>query len=168
MKYKSFVSSISFSPNSKSLAGGYGNGRIILWNVDLGEISCKFNWENYLINSLAFSPNGKMLATTNAHKTITIWNLGDKKIIKSHQSGEFRELFSVCFSHDWTEFASEGANFTTKANKILIWNAKSWNIRTELSGHDGKVLCITYHPRDKILASGGDDWHVILWNTRNG
>ncbi len=71
--------SLSFSPDSKTLASASHDNTVKLWNVNTGrEIQTlkedKGNFNSSYIQSLSFSPDGKTLASASSDNTIKLWN----------------------------------------------------------------------------------------------
>lgn len=51
--------------------------------------------------------------------------------------------------------------------------ARLWDLNTEmpsfvLSGHKGWVLCVEWEAMERIVATGGHDGFVRLWDPKNG
>jgi ribosome assembly protein 4 len=49
-----------------------------------------------------------------------------------------------------------------------LWNLDSETPSHTLTGHRGWVLCVEWEPRERMLASGGHDGHVRLWDPIKG
>lgn len=73
----SVTSTLAFSPDGQTVAGGGVGNRVHVWNVDTGELLCSFSggvrfWQ---VRSVAFSPDGRILASSSVDGTIKIWRL---------------------------------------------------------------------------------------------
>ena len=75
------VSSLSFSPDGKTIAGGSVFSRkkpfraIRLWNVKTGQVKMTFIGHTEHIFQVLFSPDGKTLATASRDGTIFLWDV---------------------------------------------------------------------------------------------
>lgn len=65
---------------------------------------------------------------------------------------------------------SDGATLVTAGTDGLakLWDVATGNVRADLAGHKGKVVCLAVSPDGKTVATGGEDRTVKLWNTRDG
>ena len=70
------VSSVSFSPDSKTLASGSADKTIKLWNLETGKEIRTLKEHEDSVSSVSFSPDGKTLASGSWDETIILWNLG--------------------------------------------------------------------------------------------
>lgn len=49
-----------------------------------------------------------------------------------------------------------------------LWNLDSETPWATLAGHKGWVLCVEWEARERVLATGGHDGHVRLWDPVKG
>ncbi|XP_056878043.1 apoptotic protease-activating factor 1 [Takifugu flavidus] len=76
-------------------------------------------------------------------------------VIHPHQGS----VYSACFSHDGTKIASSGACKTLK-----VFKSTTGEKLTEIMAHDDEVLCCTFSPDDRLLATCSSDRKVKVWN----
>jgi dipeptidyl aminopeptidase/acylaminoacyl peptidase len=120
--HDSWVNSVSFSPDGKTLASGSEDKTIKVWNLATGKEITTLTGHTLLVNSVSFSPDGKTLASGSDDKTIKVWNLATGKVI-STLTGHTSWVNSVSFSPDGKTLASGSAD-----NTIKVWNLKVWNL----------------------------------------
>ena len=73
----SYVYSVTFSPDGKTLAAGVTDGTVWLWNLAVPahpSLMATINGPNGHVYSVAFSPSGGMVAAGSADGTVRLWD----------------------------------------------------------------------------------------------
>jgi WD40 repeat protein/energy-coupling factor transporter ATP-binding protein EcfA2 len=156
------VTSVSFSPDGKTLATGSGDNTIKLWNVETGQEIRTLTGHNSNVNSVSFSPDGKTLATGSDDGTIKLWDVETGQEILT-LTGHNSNVNSVSFSPDGKTLAS-GSEDTT----IKLWNVETGKEIGTLKGHNDVVRSVSFSSDGKTLASGSKDKTIKLWNVETG
>jgi WD40 repeat protein len=73
--HSGWVTSVSFSPDGKTLASGSYDKTIKLWNLATYQEITTFKGHSGFVYSVSFSPDGKTLASGSADKTIKLWKV---------------------------------------------------------------------------------------------
>jgi len=115
------------------------------------------------IISISFDSQGNTIASGAADGTVKLWNHSGEFLYKFTEHKQ--SVLSVKFSPDGNKLASASLD-----NAIIIRNKiKKWQIEKTLKGHTDSVLDISFNPLDgNIIASGGEDGTLRLWNIRLG
>eukprot|EP01033_Poteriospumella_lacustris_P007430 gene7430-5344_t len=71
--HRSYVTSLSFSPNLKYLASGSGDNNIMLWNFKPQLRAFRFVGHKGVVTDVQFSPDGELLASASKDKTVRLW-----------------------------------------------------------------------------------------------
>ncbi|CAD8198450.1 unnamed protein product [Paramecium pentaurelia] len=155
------VSSVSFSPDGKTLASGSQDNFILLWEVKTGQNTRKLNGRSAIL-SICFSPDGNTLASGSSDKSICLWDIktGQQKAKLDDHTDQVR---SVCFSPDGNTLASGSQD-----NSILLWEVKTGLNKRKLDGHTDYVISVCFSPDGNILASGSQDNSILLWEVKTG
>ncbi|MGL4498464.1 MAG: hypothetical protein ACRCU2_05320, partial [Planktothrix sp.] len=157
--HQDWVSSIAFSPDSKTLASVSDDNTIKLWNVETGKEIHSLTGHQGGISSIAFSPEGKTLASVSGD-TIKLWNVETGQEIHSlteHLGG----ISSIAFNQN-----SKTMVFVI-GDTIKLWNVETGQEIHSLTGHQGRILSRTFSPDGKTLASVIGDT-IKLWNVETG
>ena len=158
------ILSIAFHPDGRTIAAGDTNGKIIVWDIESGELKKDLPSDN-LMRSLTFSPDGTTLAHTGENQIITIWKQdenGEWNFFKS-LNDENNQVWSVAYSPDSKTIVSGGED-----GKLKIWSIDSGECIDTLTGHKECVRSVAYHPNQKIIASGSEDNKVKVWDVATG
>ena len=67
----------------------------------------------------------------------------------------------LAFSHDGKFLAA------ASSDSIYVWNIAMKKRIAHLKGHAGKVLCVSFSPDGKLLASGCVDGEIKLWDAKS-
>ena len=92
------VSTVSFSPDGRTLASGSENGRIRLWDVASGQAKALLEGHSSEVRSVAFSPDGQTLASGSGRRdrTVRLWDVATGQEMATLQ-GHTEGFYSVAF-----------------------------------------------------------------------
>ncbi|KAF8749918.1 WD40 repeat-like protein [Rhizoctonia solani] len=136
-----------------TLASGYNDGSIALWNVATRScsnvlLSGHTNW----VRSVAFSPCGTQLASGSNDETVRLWNVKTGDMIRELK-GHTHFVTSVAFSHNGLYIASGSCDKT-----VRVWNAKTGElIGQPFAEHSDYVTAVSFLPNNNYLISGSDN-----------
>ncbi len=146
---------IEFSPDSKMLAVGQTDGRIVLWDVATSTVLGNLDGHRGRVSELAF--HGNLLASASIDFHVKIWDVSRREEIASLE-GHTRWVRSVAFSADGKTLASCGND-----NTIKLWDTATWQEVETLKGHRNRVYSVAFTPDGKTLASVSRDKTLRLW-----
>ncbi len=126
------VTSVAFSPDGKTLAGGgglrFGGTNIWLWNPSGRELKTTIKGHTNDVYCIAFSPDGSTLASGSVDETIVLWdtNTGKEKMTLT---GHGAIIASLVFSPDGQILASGSYDST-----IRLWELPSSPVNSSTTG----------------------------------
>ncbi|MBW4592187.1 MAG: PD40 domain-containing protein [Brasilonema angustatum HA4187-MV1] len=160
--HSSWIISISFSPDGKTLASASDDRTIELWDVASGKPLKTLSGHTNFVRRVVFSPDGKTLASASDDRTIKLWDMASGKPLQT-LSGHTNSVNSVSFSPDGRTLASASADRTIK-----LWDVATGKQLQTLSGHSNSVNSVSFSPDGKTLASASNDKTIKFWDMASG
>ena len=152
---------LAISQDSKIMASGSADKTIKIWNLNstkvIRTLGGRLSGHGDKVLSLAISPDGKTLVSGSADKTIKIWQLNTGKELHSLK-GYSAQVSSVDINLDGKIFVSGGLE-----KHLRIRDIGNGKITRSIRGNSG-VLSVAFSPNGHILATGGFDRTIRLWN----
>ena len=164
------IASLAVSADLKRLATGGEDGSLILWHVEprsqLGEWFAK---PKEGVKSVAFSQDGKQLAAVTGADKIILWDVESRRELSEIAPAEERGntkgmIYGVAFGPDKKLLAAirEGDTVTLREP------GTSKSPTTPSAEHDGGIHSVAIRADGKLLAVGGRDGKIILWDPVHG
>ena len=162
------VRSLAFSKDGWRLLAA-GAGGIALLDVKDGHLLRRFQGHQGIVNCADLSADGKWIVSTGEDRSVRLWDAstGDAVFALSALPAAGR---CVRFDRTGTHVAA-----TFEDSSVRFWSIGWRDGRPELSESvklagldDTSGTVVGFSPLQPILASGGTDGHVILWNISTG
>jgi WD40 repeat protein len=118
IKAQSCIWTLSFSPDSRTLAMAGEGGNILLWDVQASKELSLINVNSVLVTSAAFSPRGDCIAIACCEGRVIVLSAESLKVRVSFLE-HTKEVCSVKFSPDSSFVISGGADCTIRFWSIL-------------------------------------------------
>ncbi|MEQ9466412.1 MAG: caspase family protein [Ekhidna sp.] len=146
--------------DQQTMASGAGDGKIIIWNEETGEVIKKINAHREPIFDLTLSNNGKLLASTAWDGVISLWNTETWE----RYNYIYNEGAST-YAFDFTE--NDAYLVVAMLDKTLkLWEVETKKFVKEFIGHTDNVTTVRVYG-DEILSAGWDG-SIILWDLYSG
>jgi len=153
--HSSWVASVNFSPDRKTIASASADTTVKLWSTD-GTLLNTLQGHNGVVWDVSFSPDRKMIASASADTTVKLWSRNGTLL--NTLQGHSDQVFSVSFSPNSQTVISASADKTIK-----IWSRQGALLKT-LHGHNNQVLSASFSPDGTMIASASADKTVKLWS----
>ncbi|KAL8579838.1 hypothetical protein ACOMHN_048114 [Nucella lapillus] len=167
------INCCTFSPLGSVLATCSTDGKLILWDVQTGDISAQFQHASKSgIRVCKFSPDSSRIASGSDDDSICIWEIATQTLISSF-TGLEDSVVTLAYSPDGHFLVSGSPN-----GDLQVWDAQFGHGRClalRVDAHDLGVTCSDFSPSfgsagkprggvvQLLLATGGKDNLIRLW-----
>jgi len=161
------VRAVAFSHNSQIIASGGEDNKVKLWDVNSGKFIKQLEGHDGWTNTVAFSADDQLIASGSENtKKLIIWRVYNGEIFKiiDYSGG----ILSLGFSPNGNSLAIAGQPNTGHSNEIWLMDTSSWNCVCKLRGHKGWVGTVSFNHKGNLLATGGEDKTIRLWDSETG
>jgi len=158
------VASVAFSPDGSTLASSSVDLTIRLWDVPTGEPRGEFATTE-AIARVAFAPDGRTLALAGEDRTLILRDV-DGGSERARVEGFRGPIRAVAFSPDGRRVATVGGRDgrNNAVSEVKVFDAATLELLADLPGHVGSVRSLAFAADGSILATGGVDSTVRLWD----
>jgi WD40 repeat protein len=161
--------SVAFSLDGKTMAIGYLEGYLQLWDLGEEKLIRKLDGYQGEVVDLAFSSDGMTLAAVYDYPdyTIQLWKVPQGERSLSIKGTEWEQEFSqVVFSPDGQILATLSKNNGTASGDVELWRASDGERMYQLEVKDAMSLALSKD--GEVIATGSNDHTVRLWKTSDG
>lgn len=167
---------LAFSPDGKCLASISRDCKACLWDVDTGKRIAELPltpptgqgmYREYDAG-IAFSPRGDVIAGGKWGE-IVLWDASDGKTIMTFPQPEGSQRpITLCFS-PCGKYLASGAWWEPwlKQVSIRLWEVASGENIATFWGHTTDVQVFAFTSDGTLLASGGHDGSILLWDLKS-
>eukprot|EP00472_Partenskyella_glossopodia_P005716 CAMPEP_0197530218 /NCGR_PEP_ID=MMETSP1318-20131121/31108_1 /TAXON_ID=552666 /ORGANISM="Partenskyella glossopodia, Strain RCC365" /LENGTH=285 /DNA_ID=CAMNT_0043085945 /DNA_START=630 /DNA_END=1484 /DNA_ORIENTATION=- len=111
------------------------------------------------VYTIKFDASGEYIMSAGEDRYIYLWNVQDGSLVKKFPIMHNAEIVDLLVSEDRTTFISAGAD-----GQVLMWDTLRGVVKRRFRGAKGKINCIAWNKDQSILACGGEDGNVYVWD----
>ena len=152
------IGRMAWSPDGRSLATP-SNKDLLLWATQTGKYR-RFSGHTGRVFAAAFHPEGSKLATGSEDRTARLWDVKSGLTLCA-LAGHQGPVWDVAFHPDGNTLATASYDRTIKL----------WDVSGQLLNSLQQASlphCIAFDTAGQVLASGGEDGKIILWDPLTG
>jgi WD40 repeat protein/DNA-binding SARP family transcriptional activator len=172
------VRAVVLHPDGHTLASAGADRLVRLWDLRDGQTLRTLFGHIYELNALAFSPDGQMLASGSGDPVVKLWDTRSGNTLASF-SGHGEVVHAIHISPNGRLLASGDASGMVRLWAIALrasfanggqgaTAAGRGQILRTLRGHTSGVRSVVFSPDGRLLASGGVDQVVHVWDVESG
>ena len=157
-------SSVTFNPDGSTLAAGFYDGTVKLWDVSTGTFHSTPIRHNPSVWSVRFSPDGSALATIHNYDVMHLWDVSTG-YLRSTLTGPTGIVKVKYFS-----FSPDGQTLATwnwSDKVVYLWDVSTGNFRNTVNVNPKKDN-VSFSPDGQILATVNNGDTIELWDVFSG
>lgn len=163
------IASLAFSADGHTLAAGYQQDHLVLWNLHRGtekrvlsESEPSLSGQAYGVLSVCFSADGRKLATGGTDNTVRVWDAETGRQT-SLAKGHGENVLAVAFDNHGKRLVSGGAD-----NTVRLWEAATGRSLTSEREPVMPLTGVSFSPDGRLLAFLSSPDHLALWDVSAG
>ena len=155
--HRGAVTGLAYSSDGRTLVTTGEDATLKVWDSTRHSLVRTIELDDGRATSLAL--DGGRALTGHANGRVVLWDLERAQKLASVQRN-VASIWSVAFTGDADKFAAASHDW-----KIALWDARQPSAPLHvLEGHENAVQALAYAPGPMLIASGGADKTVRLWD----
>ena len=169
--HRDMVTTLAFSPDSKTLASASFYGTILLWDLDSSQLRHRLSAHVDSIQTLVFSPDNQTLASggywdSDAESTIHVWSTQTGQLLTTFENHTI-PVFALAFASDVYGIDRRTLVSAGWDNAIRMWDLHTGQLQAIFGGNTAPVIALAFLPDTqssdgKTLASVSLDGTIQL------
>jgi WD40 repeat protein/serine/threonine protein kinase/tetratricopeptide (TPR) repeat protein len=162
---------LALAPDGKTLATGAVDHTIQLWETSTGQERAVLQGHTNDVWDLGFSPDGKTLASASNDGTLRLWDVATNRARATVQAEAKRggSIMALAYSSDGKTLATAQQFWLVKLRDPVSGQERlPLDGTSAAEGFSYWATCVSFSPDNRLLAVGGSDGKVKLWDAATG
>jgi WD40 repeat protein/class 3 adenylate cyclase len=167
-----FIRSVAWSPDSSQIATSLFGSKIVIWDYQTGEkitdqLRCG---EGYFSAYMEWSPDGEKFAAACDDSVALVWDAHTWELLFTLHHDPPAYLNVAAWSPDGKYLLTGGGNDErgAKDTSARIWDGETGKELLAFRNHTKTVLCGSWSPNGRRVATGSADGTVRIWDSKTG
>ncbi|MCV6637261.1 WD40 repeat domain-containing protein [Candidatus Albibeggiatoa sp. nov. NOAA] len=156
---------LDISPSQQLLVAGGEKGKLVLFDVETGDLIREFVGHEQTVKAVVFHSGGQCVISAGNDGKLVTWIAGSGEIISTQQTAE--QVYALALSSDGQYLASGGNSEQVQLWKVL--EDKSLEPLNVLTGNRGSISRIAFNKNNTHVAAVSDKGYpLMIWDIETG
>ncbi|WP_353571609.1 AAA family ATPase [Candidatus Albibeggiatoa sp. nov. BB20] len=156
---------LDISPNQQLLVAGGEKGKLVLFDVETGELVREFVGHEQSVKAVVFYASGQCIISAGNDGQLITWVAGSGKVVSMQKTDE--QIYALALSSNGQYLASGGNSSQVQLWKVL--EDKSIEPLSVLTGNRGSISRIVFNKNDTHVAAVSDaGYPLMIWDVQTG
>jgi WD40 repeat protein len=152
---------VALSGDGRHIVSGSDDGTVAVWDLQTGARLHQLTGHQGVVTSVALSGDGRHIVSGSSDGTVAVWDL--QTGARLHElTGHHSAVTSVVLSGDGRYIVSGSSDET-----VAVWDLQTGE-RPATLALDVRIVCLTWHSADRVLAVGDRIGNLYCLEYRQG